>query len=203
MHYIRARFDKKGEQIEHPLIAHAHLMKTTQKDRIIEFKSLLSKEEIKEKIKEHFKKYNGELAYFGKIKYYEFYHSNKLLYKFNVNADLIYNYELIRLMTKFCSTNLEEDLEYIFKYGETYLELFVLLKNSFAKYNFCNNCEEDIRKVIKKLLNKELYQTKIFHIIRKLLGNVKEDYKKYEDIANKIDKFYKQQSLLDEWHLKD
>ena len=64
-------------------------MKNTRKEREMEFNYNLSLDEIKQKIKKHYKEHNGEINFFGDILYYEFYENGNLLYKFDVEGNII------------------------------------------------------------------------------------------------------------------
>ena len=89
MYLIRARFDKLSETPHGPLIGFGHKMSTSRKDREIKLKNFLSKKELKTKILEHYKKYNGEINFFGRIKYYEFYDNFTLLYKLDTFGNIV------------------------------------------------------------------------------------------------------------------
>ncbi len=212
MYLLKVRFDKIYETPAGPLTAHGHKMSITKKDREIKFDNAISKKKLKEIIVEHYKKHNGKVEFFGEIKYYEFYEDGILLYKLDTCGNIVANQKLVKLLLNFRCKNdkyIEEDLSYIYQFGERYLELYDTIFQSVNKNDpfgiaFVSQDEykPEIREIVTKTIGKKLTKKKIFFIVKETFDkwfDKVDDNSKYEAVAKDIYQFYEEKIKLDEW----
>ena len=188
MYFIRARFSKTSEAPSYPLIAHAHKMGITKKERLIEFQTLPSKEQIKEAILRHYQEYNGKVKFFGVIKYYEFYEGSdtqggKILYTLNINGEIINNHHFKELVSKHFDIPIKE-LELIERYEERYFEVFNKLLPIVKKKEVILSLVERKNLTVKKIylaLQKHIDKGDdvLWHIAREVFEVYKENGYKF------------------------
>ena len=177
---LRARFSKSAETPIGPLISYIYKMKDTRKEREMEFNHNLSLDEIKQKIKKHYKDHNGEINFFGDILYYEFYENGNILYTFDVEGNIIQTEKFL-------------DSEYKKNYYE-YYKIIEKIINEVDPFNIAwvaeDEYEPEIKDLAEKMIGKSLNKKGIFKITKKVFDSwfyeKEENIPKYWEIAQKI-----------------
>ena len=177
---LRARFAKSAETPMGPLISHAYKMKDTKKEREVKFNYNLSVDEIKQEIKKHYKEHNGKIKFFGDILYYEFYENGNILYKFDIEGNVIQTEKFL-------------DPEYKKIYYE-YYEIIEKIINEVDPFNIAwvaeDEYEPEIKDLTEKMIGKTLNKKRIFKRTKKVFDNwfyeKEENIPKYWEIAQKL-----------------
>ena len=209
MYRLKARFNDLNETPTYPLISFGLKLHKTKGDREIFLKNLPSKEELKDIIKKHYKKHNGKIDKFGKVRYYELYKGDNLLYELDICGNIIKNYKFLDLIIDFYLNKhnnskefLKKELICIQEFEEDYIELFDKIKrivNEVDPFNIAyiyddNEYEPEVRDLTIRLIGKNLNKTKIFKktkaVFEEWFYKSEDKIEKYWQIADKIFRFY-------------
>jgi len=210
--YLISRFSPEHEKIEHPLISQNLERKNTEKLRIMSLKDMPTKDELQKIVAKHYEKNSGEIVYFGKIKFYEFYeHAHKLLYRLDIEGNIIKNYKLFYMMNELYSICItDKNLELLVKYEELYLEFVKVAKEAinsadpigiaFVAYDeYASEYDIIISQLIGRSLNKSMIFQKVKKIFDMNFGIKEKNDPKYKEIARKIFDFYIEKKKNKEW----